>query len=115
MIALEQGTILTESTSKQCLVPQFFHKIYDSYALTLLQFSFWNNRSMSLVDMYIETGDPSEKCGELNFSLDYDFATQTLKLKMIQVTRGRELQKYTQILGSKVHTYARHQALWGHT
>ena len=39
---------------------------------------------MSLVDMYIETGDPSEKCGELNFSLDYDFATQTLKLKMIQ-------------------------------
>ena len=40
---------------------------------------------MSLVDMYIETGDPSEKCGELNFSLDYDFATQTLKLKMIQV------------------------------
>ena len=41
---------------------------------------------MSLVDMYVETGDPSEKCGELNFSLDYDFATQTLKLKMIQVS-----------------------------
>lgn len=40
---------------------------------------------MSLVDMYTDTGDPTEKCGELNFALDYDFATQTLKLKMIQV------------------------------
>ena len=30
-------------------------------------------------------GEPSEKCGEINFSLDYDFQTQTLKLKIIQV------------------------------
>jgi hypothetical protein len=30
-------------------------------------------------------GEPSEKCGEINFSLDYDFNTQTLKLKIIQV------------------------------
>ena len=44
---------------------------------------------MSLVDMYIETGDPSEKCGELNFSLDYDFATQTLKLRLIQASQAR--------------------------
>ncbi len=49
------------------------------------QLAFWASRSMSLVDMYTDQGDPSEKCGELNFSLDYDFATQTLKLKMIQV------------------------------
>jgi hypothetical protein len=50
-----------------------------------LQLAFWNNRSISLIDMYTEQGDPSEKCGELNFALDYDFASQTLKLKMIQV------------------------------
>ena len=31
-------------------------------------------------------GEPSEKCGEINFSLDYDFNTQTLKLKIIQVS-----------------------------
>jgi hypothetical protein len=30
-------------------------------------------------------GEPSEKCGELNFGLDYDFSSQTLKLKIIQV------------------------------
>ena len=50
------------------------------------QLAFWNNRSISLVDMYHEQGEPSEKCGEINFGLEYDFATQTLKLKMIQVS-----------------------------
>jgi hypothetical protein len=35
--------------------------------------------------MYLDQGEPSEKCGELNFGLDYDFSTQTLKLKIIQV------------------------------
>ena len=37
------------------------------------------------MDMYMDQGEPSEKCGELNFGLEYDFATQTLKLKIIQV------------------------------
>jgi len=46
--------------------------------------AFWQNRSISLVDMYLDQGEPSEKCGELNFGLEYDFATQTLKLKIIQ-------------------------------
>ena len=36
--------------------------------------------------MYLDQGEPSEKCGELNFGLEYDFATQTLKLKIIQVS-----------------------------
>jgi len=36
--------------------------------------------------MYADQGDPSEKCGDLNFSLEYDYATQTLKLKIIQVS-----------------------------
>ena len=35
--------------------------------------------------MYINEGEPTEKCGDLNFGLEYDFATQTLKLKIIQV------------------------------
>jgi len=39
------------------------------------------------VDMYLDQGDPSEKCGELNFGLEYDFATQTLKLK---INQGRD-------------------------
>ena len=54
--------------------------------ITLFQMSFWNSRSLSLADMYIDQGDPSEKQGELNFSLDYDYASQTLKLKIIQVS-----------------------------
>ena len=37
--------------------------------------------------MYLDQGEPSEKCGELNFGLEYDFATQTLKLKIIQVKK----------------------------
>ena len=36
------------------------------------------------MDMYGADGN-DEKCGEINFGLDYDFATQTLKLKIIQV------------------------------
>jgi len=45
--------------------------------------SFWNNRSISLMNMYGGDGN-DEKCGEINFGLDYDFSTQTLKLKIIQ-------------------------------
>ncbi|XP_071744567.1 synaptotagmin-7 isoform X2 [Lepeophtheirus salmonis] len=46
--------------------------------------AFFQNRSISLVDMYTDQGEPSEKCGEINFSLDYDFSSQTLKLKITQ-------------------------------
>ena len=44
--------------------------------------------------MYLDQGEPSEKCGELNFGLEYDFATQTLKLKIIQVKKhfGSKIQ-----------------------
>ena len=30
-------------------------------------------------------GEPSEKCGDIQFGIDYDFPTQTFKLKIIQV------------------------------
>ena len=56
-----------------------------------LQLAFWNNRTMSLMDMYGANGDSSEKCGEINFGLDYDFATQTLKLKIVQVSKTRDM------------------------
>ena len=55
--------------------------------------AFWHNRSISLMDMYMNDGEPSEKCGDLNFGLEYDFATQTLKLKIIQVPHKRDLNK----------------------
>ena len=29
---------------------------------------------------------PSERCGDINFSVEYEYPTQTLKLKIIQVT-----------------------------
>lgn len=45
------------------------------------------NRGLNL-DMYGTEGEPSERCGEINFGLEYDFGTQTLKLKIIQ---GKDL------------------------
>jgi len=50
--------------------------------------AFWQQRSMTLLELYTDQGEPSEKCGEINFSLDYDFNTQTLRLKLIQ---GKDL------------------------
>jgi len=41
------------------------------------------------MDMYADQkGDPSERCGDINFGMEYDFPTQTLKLKIIQ---GKDL------------------------
>ena len=42
-----------------------------------------------MMNMYGGDGN-DEKCGEINFGLDYDFATQTLKLKIIQVNSRKE-------------------------
>ncbi len=44
--------------------------------------------------VFLRQGDPSERQGELNFSLEYDYATQTLKLKIIQV-RALHFPSYT--------------------
>ena len=39
-----------------------------------------------MLDLYgDQQGEPSEKYGDINFGIDYDFPTQTLKLKIIQV------------------------------
>ena len=85
-----------------------FSLIIDNSFLTV-QFSFWQNRSFTLLSLYTDQlGEPSERCvlllninyidiyniliklsqnrcGDINFSLEYDFSTQTLKLKIHQV------------------------------
>ena len=50
------------------------------------QLAFWQARSISLMEMYTEQGEKSEKCGDINFGLDYDFSSETLKLRVIQVS-----------------------------
>ncbi|XP_061381658.1 synaptotagmin-7 isoform X2 [Danaus plexippus] len=47
-----------------------------------------SNRSISLVDMYIDNTEPSENVGQIHFSLEYDFQNTTLILRIIQ---GKEL------------------------
>ena len=50
------------------------------------QLSFWQNRSLTLLNLYSDqVGEPSEKCGDINFSIEYEYSSQTLKLKIIQV------------------------------
>ncbi|XP_043803623.1 synaptotagmin-7 isoform X4 [Apis laboriosa] len=50
--------------------------------------AFLQNRSMSLVDMYIDNSEPSENVGQIHFSLEYDFQNTTLILRIIQ---GKDL------------------------
>ncbi|OWR45155.1 synaptotagmin-7 like protein [Danaus plexippus plexippus] len=50
--------------------------------------AFLQNRSISLVDMYIDNTEPSENVGQIHFSLEYDFQNTTLILRIIQ---GKEL------------------------
>ncbi|XP_055690378.1 synaptotagmin-7 [Lutzomyia longipalpis] len=47
-----------------------------------------DNRSISMIDMYIDNTDPIENVGQIHFSLEYDFQNSTLILKIIQ---GKEL------------------------
>lgn len=58
------------------------YSIMDSnYILLALQ-----NRSVSMVDMYIDNSEPTENVGQIQFSLEYDFQNTTLILKVIQVS-----------------------------
>ena len=51
-----------------------------------VQMAFWQNRSISLVDMYIDNSEPTENVGQIHFSLEYDFQNTTLILKIMQVS-----------------------------
>ncbi|XP_037070879.1 synaptotagmin-7-like isoform X1 [Pollicipes pollicipes] len=46
--------------------------------------AFWQNRSVSLLDMYIDNSEPSENIGQIQFSLEYDYQNSTLVLRIIQ-------------------------------
>lgn len=43
-----------------------------------------SNRSLSLVDMYIDTSEPTENVGQIQFSLEYNFNEMTLILRIMQ-------------------------------
>lgn len=55
------------------------------YVFVEFQMAFWQNRSISLVDMYIDNTDSADNVGQINFSLEYDFENMTLILRIIQV------------------------------
>lgn len=48
--------------------------------------AFLQNRSISLVDMYIDNTEPSENVGQIHFSLEYDFQNTTLILRILTVS-----------------------------
>ena len=51
-----------------------------------VQMAFFQNRSLSLVDMYIDTSEPTENVGEIQFSLEYNFTKMTLIIRIMQVS-----------------------------
>ena len=50
-------------------------------------------------------GGGGERCGDINFSIDYDFTSQTLKLKIIQVGLKAHRFKRVQIQKIAVCTF----------
>lgn len=50
------------------------------------QMAFLQNRSISLVDMYIDNAEPTENVGQIHFSLEYDFQNTTLILRILTVS-----------------------------
>ncbi|KAJ8688005.1 hypothetical protein QAD02_023800, partial [Eretmocerus hayati] len=46
--------------------------------------AFMQSRSVSMVDMYIDNNEPTENVGQIHFSLEYDFQSTTLILRIIQ-------------------------------
>lgn len=55
--------------------------VLDSFQMAFLQ-----NRSISLVDMYIDNAEPTENVGQIHFSLEYDFQNTTLILRILTVS-----------------------------
>ncbi|KAL1139762.1 hypothetical protein AAG570_006739 [Ranatra chinensis] len=53
--------------------------------------AFLQNRSISLVDMYIDNSEPSENVGQIHFSLEYDFQNTTLILRILTI--GAKLEE----------------------
>lgn len=53
--------------------------------MTKKKMAFLQNRSVSMVDMYIDNSEPSENVGQIHFSIEYDFQNTNLILKIMQV------------------------------
>ena len=54
--------------------------------MAIPQMAFFQNRSLSLVDMYIDTSEPTENVGQIQFSLEYNFSEMTLIVRIMQVS-----------------------------
>jgi hypothetical protein len=76
--------------------------------------AFLQNRSISLVDMYIDNTEPSENVGQIHFSLEYDFQNTTLilriltvsdKLHVIHITKVCHCHLVTQTITSPLESY----------
>lgn len=63
------------------------NKFFFCVSPPLFQMAFLQNRSISLVDMYIDNSEPSENVGQIHFSLEYDFQNTTLILRILQVSK----------------------------
>lgn len=53
------------------------------------------NRSASMIDMYIDNSEPSENVGQIHFCVEYDFQNTTLILKILQVIILRATSLYS--------------------
>jgi hypothetical protein len=67
----------------------------------MFQMAFLQNRSISLVDMYIDNTEPSENVGQIHFSLEYDFQNTTLILRILTVSGSKMAHVATVLCLSK--------------
>ncbi|CAB3360115.1 synaptotagmin-7 isoform X6 [Cloeon dipterum] len=82
------GTSIPEGKSAGATSPAPQNKALQNVKNEHPSMAFLQNRSISLVDMYIDNSEPSENVGQIHFSLEYDFQNTTLILRIIQ---GKEL------------------------
>ncbi|XP_059481510.1 synaptotagmin-7 isoform X3 [Neocloeon triangulifer] len=82
------GTSIPEGKSAGATSPAPQNKALQNVKSEHPSMAFLQNRSISLVDMYIDNSEPSENVGQIHFSLEYDFQNTTLILRIIQ---GKEL------------------------
>ncbi|XP_074035729.1 synaptotagmin 7 isoform X5 [Leptinotarsa decemlineata] len=79
-----QGALPPEARTPTAPANKALHNVKGDHP----SMAFLQNRSISLVDMYIDNSEPSENVGQIHFSLEYDFQNTTLILKIIQ---GKDL------------------------
>ncbi|XP_074035591.1 synaptotagmin 7 isoform X3 [Leptinotarsa decemlineata] len=83
-----QGALPPEARTPTAPANKALHNVKGDHPSVSQDMAFLQNRSISLVDMYIDNSEPSENVGQIHFSLEYDFQNTTLILKIIQ---GKDL------------------------